>query len=107
MEKKTYEGAVIANQLYVDGRGIIRPLHSKDDSPKTAPTRPWWGLPTLNPRTAKLVGTAVTLAIAAVIILAIMIEWVDGCGEVTYKTDRTWVSNECVFQDKPITRGKW
>ena len=99
---------VIHPQLYEDANGFIRPLNPRKTKTLVKPvSRPWWGLPTLGPRTAKRVGTIITLAIAALIMLAIMVEWIAGCGEVTYNADRTWVSNECVFQDRPITRGKW
>ena len=47
------------------------------------------------------------LVCAGVAIGFILIEWVSGCGEVTYFPDRTWKSNECAFLSSEISYGKW
>ena len=41
-------------------------------------------------------------------ILAVdILEWIEGCGEVTYFADRTWETNKCLFQDNDIQTGRW
>lgn len=37
----------------------------------------------------------------------IAIEWMAGCGEVTYFEDHTWQTNECVFRTVEIKTGTW
>jgi hypothetical protein len=50
----------------------------------------------------------ISLIIAAGILLSfILVETAVGCGEVTYRADRTWQSNQCVFLTTKMDRGKW
>ena len=37
----------------------------------------------------------------------VLLEWLAGCGEVTYFADGTWITNECLFQDNKISQGTW
>jgi hypothetical protein len=50
----------------------------------------------------------ISLAIAVGLLLSfILVETAVGCGEVTYRADRTWQSNQCVFLTTKVNRGKW
>ena len=53
------------------------------------------------------VGGACATLLIAIVIAVVAIEWLAGCGEVTYYADRTWETNQCVFQDNKIERGTW
>jgi hypothetical protein len=37
----------------------------------------------------------------------VLLEWLSGCGEVTYLPDRTWHSKECIFLVNEISYGNW
>jgi hypothetical protein len=37
----------------------------------------------------------------------LLLEWMVGCGEVTYLSDRTWQSNDCLFLPSEIIYGIW
>ena len=58
-------------------------------------------------KVAKIILTSLVCIGCGVMLGVILIEWMAGCGEVTYYADRTWVSNECVFQNNEIARGTW
>jgi hypothetical protein len=47
------------------------------------------------------------VVLSAGFISVAMIEWLAGCGEVTYYANHTWETNQCVFQDNEIKRGTW
>lgn len=54
---------------------------------------------------ALILTAAVTFG--AGVIAAVVIEFMAGCGEVTYYGDGTWETNKCVFSDNEIERGTW
>ena len=47
-----------------------------------------------------------SLCLGATICL-VLIEWAVGCGEVTYLSDHTWKSNDCVFLPREVSYGEW
>lgn len=63
--------------------------------------------PTLLRRIVTYIGGAfVFLAIALMVAVAI-IEFMVGCGEVTYHANGTWETNQCVFLTTKYESGTW
>jgi len=48
-----------------------------------------------------------TMLAVALLIMVVMLEWVVGCGEVTYLPDGTWHTNECLFIPHEQKTGTW
>lgn len=50
-----------------------------------------------------------TLAVVAFATLGafVAVEWLAGCGEITYFPDHTWRTNECVFMVTEQRSGTW
>ncbi len=45
--------------------------------------------------------------VAGLLLSAVLLETASGCGQVTYKADRTWQSNECLFLTNKGETGRW
>lgn len=50
---------------------------------------------------------AIAILLAATLFAGVLLEWVAGCGEITYYPDGTWQTNECLFIDNEIKTGTW
>ena len=48
-----------------------------------------------------------TMLAVALLITVVMLEWIVGCGEVTYLPDGTWHTNECLFIPHEQKTGTW
>ena len=48
-----------------------------------------------------------TMLATALLITVVLLEWVVGCGEVTYLPDNTWYTNECLFIPHEQKTGTW
>jgi hypothetical protein len=93
--------STIADKLYIDERGSLQPLR------RTIKIEPMQYPESIHMKVAKFILTSLVCLGCGVMLGVIMIEWMAGCGEVTYYADRTWVSNECIFQDNEIAKGTW
>ena len=49
--------------------------------------------------------TIVVLMGVGIMLALIIVEWVVGCGNVTYYPDGTWIENECVFIKNELVHG--
>jgi hypothetical protein len=47
------------------------------------------------------------LLFASLFCSLIVLEWLVGCGEVTYFPDHTWVTNECLLLPIEMDSGMW
>lgn len=48
-----------------------------------------------------------TILATALLITVVLLEWIVGCGEVTYLPDSTWHTNECLFIPHEQKTGTW
>ena len=55
----------------------------------------------------RVLGTMLMVAVFYTLVMFAFIEFMAGCGEVTYYGDGTWETNKCVFLDNDIERGTW
>ena len=58
-------------------------------------------------RTIDLVLGVILCGAIGTLLAMVLLEWIVGCGEVTYFADGTWNTNECLFQDNKISKGTW
>ena len=58
-------------------------------------------------RTIDLVLGVILCGAIGTLLAMVLLEWIVGCGEVTYFADGTWITNECLFQDNKISKGTW
>jgi len=86
----------VSDKVFIDANGDIQSRHPRE--PIHDP---------LQVRVAKWIGGVVLVATLGLVLGVVLVEFMSGCGEVTHYSDRTWVSNDCVFQDTQIQRGKW
>ena len=93
--------STIADKLWIDERGNLQPIRRK------IKIQPMHYPESIHMKIAKFLLIAFATIGCAILFSVIFIEWMAGCGEVTYFADRTWVTNECVFQDNTIQRGTW
>ena len=89
--------------LYVDKSGDMQTIkvipnttQVKDNTSKNV-ISPFWDL---------VLGMILCACIGGLFAVVIL-EWLAGCGEVTYFADGTWSTNECLFQDNNIETGTW
>lgn len=47
------------------------------------------------------------IIVVGLLLSIVFLETVVGCGGVTYRADRTWQTNECVFLTTKTGHGKW
>ena len=50
---------------------------------------------------------AITVIAVGVLLTLIILETLSGCGQRTYFSNHTWVTNECLFIPYKTTSGKW
>ena len=88
--------------LYVDHNGSLQEIKVK---PRVSATL--HNEETISSKLIKYTLMTLAMVLMGALFSVILLEWLVGCGEVTYFADGTWKTNECLFQDRPITTGTW
>jgi hypothetical protein len=88
--------------LYVDHKGSLQEIKVR---PRVS--APLQNEETISSKLIKYTLTTLAMVLMSALFGVVLLEWIAGCGEVTYFADGTWKSNECLFQDRPITTGTW
>ncbi len=55
----------------------------------------------------RTVSDMIMLTILGLLIGVIFLEWMVGCGQVTYFADGTWATNECIWAGREMQTGTW
>ena len=100
-------GKVVRDQdnkpcLYIDQNGSLQEIKVK---PRVSATL--HNEETISSKLIKYTLMTLAMVLMGALFSVVLLEWLVGCGEVTYFADGTWKSNECLFQDRPITTGTW
>ena len=88
--------------LYIDQNGSWQEIKVK---PRVSATL--HNEETISSKLIKYTLMTLAMVLMGALFSVVLLEWLVGCGEVTYFADGTWKSNECLFQDRPITTGTW
>jgi len=88
--------------LYIDHQGSLQEIKVRPNVSNI-----YEDTETISSKLIKYSLMTIAMCLVGAIMGVVVLEWLVGCGEVTYFADGTWRSNECLFQDRPITTGTW
>ncbi len=88
--------------LYIDHKGSLQEIKVR---PKVSNL--YEDTETISSKLIKYSLMTIAMCLIGALFGVVVLEWLVGCGEVTYFADGTWRTNECLFQERPITTGTW